>query len=70
MKVGFKIWGIQRKQYNIKKFHCHAHFDGRFSWDLFKDKIFALHLHDNDQTHDQHLLPFDGTMDWEKWKKT
>ena len=25
----------------------------------------ALHLHDNDGTGDQHLLPFDGDVDWE-----
>lgn len=45
--------------------HCHCHFDDKFSWDIFKGKILALHLHDNDKTSDQHLLPFDGTIDWE-----
>ena len=44
--------------------HCHCHFDDKFSWDLFKNKIIALHLHDNDKSSDQHLLPFDGTIDW------
>ena len=28
-------------------------------------RLMALHLHDNDQTADQHLLPFDGTLDWD-----
>ena len=28
----------------------------------FKNRIFAVHLHDNDQN----LLPFDGTIDWNK----
>ncbi|MCL2199704.1 MAG: sugar phosphate isomerase/epimerase [Defluviitaleaceae bacterium] len=28
-------------------------------------RLMALHLHDNDQTADQHLLPFDGTIDWD-----
>ena len=46
--------------------HCHAHFEDEFNWDLFQDRIFAVHLHDNDGTEDQHLLPFDGTVPWEK----
>ena len=45
--------------------HCHAHFDDNYNFELFKDRIFAVHLHDNDTTDDQHLLPFDGTLDWE-----
>lgn len=45
--------------------HCHCHFDDKFNWEMFKNKIFALHLHDNDKSRDQHLLPFDGTIDWE-----
>lgn len=45
--------------------HCHAHFKDEFNWDLFKNKIFAVHLHDNDGTDDQHLLPYDGTINWE-----
>lgn len=82
IKIAFentKIWGYLEyvferiKNPNIgicfDAGHCHCHFDGKFSWDIFKDKIFALHLHDNDQTGDQHLLPFDGTMDWKKLEK-
>ncbi len=30
----------------------------------YGSRLFALHLHDNDGTDDQHLLPFDGTLDW------
>lgn len=30
----------------------------------FGHRLMALHLHDNDSTDDQHLLPFDGTVDW------
>ena len=30
----------------------------------YGDKLVALHLHDNDGTGDQHLLPFNGTIDW------
>ena len=46
--------------------HYHCHFKDKFSWDKFKDKIFAVHLHDNDQSGDLHLLPFDGTLNWQK----
>ena len=44
--------------------HCHAHFNDDFNFNRFKNRIFAVHLHDNDQSGDQHLLPFDGTIDW------
>ena len=46
--------------------HCHAHFNDEFNFDLFKNRIFAIHLHDNDQSDDLHLLPFDGTINWEE----
>lgn len=45
--------------------HNHAHFNDEFDFDFFKDRIFAVHLHDNDKTEDMHLLPFDGTINWE-----
>jgi len=32
----------------------------------YGSRLMALHLHDNDGTDDQHLLPFDGTIDWTK----
>ena len=44
--------------------HCHCYFDDEFNWNKFKNKIFTLHLHDNDKSGDQHLLPFDGTINW------
>lgn len=46
--------------------HCHVHFNDEFNYELFKDRIFAVHLHDNDKSDDLHLLPFDGTIDWER----
>lgn len=45
--------------------HYHVHFDDEFNFDFFKDRIFAIHLHDNDKSDDLHLLPFDGTINWE-----
>ncbi|MCL2196806.1 MAG: sugar phosphate isomerase/epimerase [Treponema sp.] len=32
----------------------------------YGEKLAALHLHDNDGTGDQHMLPFSGTVNWEK----
>jgi sugar phosphate isomerase/epimerase len=29
-----------------------------------KDRLIAVHLHDNDGTGDQHRVPFKGTVDW------
>lgn len=46
--------------------HLHAHFNDELNFELFKDKIFCVHLHDNDGSKDQHLIPFEGTIDW-KW---
>jgi L-ribulose-5-phosphate 3-epimerase len=44
--------------------HYHAYFNDEFDFLNFKNRIFAVHLHDNDKSDDQHLLPFDGTIDW------
>lgn len=46
--------------------HYHVHFDDDFDFVKFKDRIFAIHLHDNDKSDDLHLIPFDGTIDWIK----
>lgn len=44
--------------------HYHCHFNDDFDFEFFKDRIFAVHFHDNDKTGDLHLLPFDGTINW------
>lgn len=44
--------------------HCHVHFKDEFPYELYTNKILATHLHDNDQSDDLHLLPFDGTINW------
>ncbi len=49
--------------------HYHVHFNDEFDFNKFKNKVFAVHLHDNDKTDDLHLLPFDGTLDWENVTK-
>lgn len=45
--------------------HYHAHFKDALDFKQFKDRIFAVHLHDNHGEKDEHLLPFDGNLDWE-----
>ena len=44
--------------------HLHVHFDDKLDWEFFRNRIFAVHMHDNDKSYDQHLLPGDGTIDW------
>ena len=38
------------------------------AWDFIRilghDRLQALHIHDNDYTDDQHLIPYAGTIDW------
>ena len=34
--------------------------------DSLKDRLIAVHLHDNDGTGDQHNIPFTGSVDWER----
>lgn len=46
--------------------HYHVHFDDDLDFAKFKDRILAVHLHDNDKSDDLHLIPFDGTIDWKK----
>ena len=47
----------------------HGNMDGDSFANLtaLKDRLIALHLHDNDGTADQHRLPFSGTIDWAKF---
>ena len=44
--------------------HFHVHFDDDLDFAKFKNRIFAIHLHDNDKSDDLHLIPFDGTINW------
>jgi sugar phosphate isomerase/epimerase len=34
--------------------------------ELFGNRLMAMHLNDNDGKEDMHLLPFDGSIDWNK----
>ena len=44
----------------------HAHLDGDLidTIDTVSEHLAAVHLHDNNGRADDHLLPFDGTIDW------
>jgi sugar phosphate isomerase/epimerase len=49
--------------------HAHMHEGIPAAFELFKDRIRATHLHDNDGKEDQHLFPFFsecGTIDWKQ----
>lgn len=46
--------------------HFHAHFNDEWNIEKYKDRVFAIHLHDNHGDNvDEHLLPFDGTLNWQ-----
>lgn len=45
--------------------HYHVHFNDELNFDKFKNRILAVHLHDNDKSDDLHLIPFDGTLNWD-----
>ena len=34
--------------------------------DTLKDRLISVHLHDNDGSSDQHMLPFSGIVDWRR----
>lgn len=54
--------------------HCNCFTPAADPLGRWGDRLFAMHLHDNDGTGDWHSLPFDGTVDWgvlvEKLRKT
>ena len=42
-------------------------YDGGFGvLEQFSHSLAAVHLHDNFGTHDDHLIPFTGTIDWDR----
>lgn len=40
--------------------------DGLANLESVSERLISIHLHDNDGTSDQHMLPFTGTVDWRK----
>ena len=45
--------------------HDHCHFKDSFDFDKFKDKIICIHIHDNYGEIDDHLIPGDGTLNFD-----
>jgi hexosaminidase len=45
--------------------HANIHRDAVQSAKLFQERVFSVHLSDNRGTGDDHLPPFEGTIDWE-----
>ena len=37
-----------------------------FEFEKYKEKLICVHLHDNDGSHDSHLIPFSGNIDFLK----
>lgn len=50
--------------------HGNAAGNGFDQLGLLKDRLIAVHLHDNDGSADQHKLIFSGTIRWERLAKT
>jgi len=46
----------------------HAHMVGgvRQAFQTLKDRIVSTHVHDNRRENDDHLMPFDGEINWEE----
>ena len=46
--------------------HSNIGVDGIIHLDVLRDRLLAMHLHDNDGQSDEHKLPFTGTLDWQR----
>ena len=45
--------------------HAHIEDGVQASFDAMRERVVTTHLHDNQGDKDEHLLPFDGTIDWD-----
>jgi sugar phosphate isomerase/epimerase len=45
--------------------HAHMEEGVEKSFDIMRDRIVTAHIHDNHGDKDEHLLPFEGTIDWD-----
>ncbi len=46
--------------------HAHMVGDVQSAFQTLKSRIVSTHVHDNRREKDEHLLPFDGGIDWEQ----
>ncbi|MGH9716223.1 MAG: sugar phosphate isomerase/epimerase family protein [Candidatus Acidiferrales bacterium] len=46
----------------------HAHIEGGVGpgFDLMRERVVTVHVHDNQGEKDEHLLPYEGAIDWEE----
>ena len=44
--------------------HFHCNFKDDWDFKKYIDRVFCVHFHDNNGLDDQHLLPFDGSVNW------
>ena len=45
--------------------HAHLEEGVEKSFEIMQDRIVTAHLHDNDGEKDEHLLPHEGSIDWD-----
>jgi sugar phosphate isomerase/epimerase len=45
--------------------HAHVEAGVESGFDMMRDRVATTHVHDNHGEKDEHLLPFEGTIDWE-----
>jgi sugar phosphate isomerase/epimerase len=45
--------------------HAHMEEGVEKSFEVMRDRIVTAHIHDNHGDKDEHLLPFEGTIDWD-----
>lgn len=50
--------------------HAHLESGVESSFETMRDRIATTHIHDNHGEKDEHLLPYDGTIDWDAALKT
>jgi sugar phosphate isomerase/epimerase len=45
----------------------HAHMDGALEtgFEAVRDRVVTAHIHDNHGEKDEHLLPYEGSIDWD-----
>ena len=45
--------------------HAHLEPGVEASFDMMRDRVATTHVHDNHGEKDEHLLPFEGSIDWD-----
>ncbi len=59
-----KMFDCDKIGYCYDSGHANCFTKGEEILSHFKNKIFTVHLHDNNSFQDEHLLPFYGNIDW------